>query len=160
MKENETTAPHIIGFRVVGGPVKGKEYNKKWGRRITVGRTARSHLHVKDPEVSEKHAEIQWNGKSWMFKDVGSSNGTEINGVTLKEGEPHALQDGDKITLGSMSQVVVSIESVQQESISVEDYLVAECDRLVEEIQGHAEIVSSQLMQQYRDSAKELKATH
>ena len=85
-KEDEATAPHIIGFRVVGGPVKGKEFNKKWGRRITVGRTARSHLHVKDPEVSEKHAEIQWNGKSWMFKDVGSSNGTEINGVTLKEG--------------------------------------------------------------------------
>lgn len=84
--QDEMTAPHIIGFRVVGGPVEGSEFNKKWGRRITVGRTARSHLHVKDPEVSEKHAEIQWNGKQWMFKDVGSSNGTDINGTALKEG--------------------------------------------------------------------------
>lgn len=41
----------------------------------------------------------------------------------------------------------------------MEDYLNAECDRLAEEIRNHAEIVSSQLMQQFKESAQELKAT-
>lgn len=86
------SAPQVIHFRVVAGPAEGAEFNKKWGRRITVGRTLRSQLHVKDPEVSEKHAEIQWDGERWTFTDVGSSNGTDINGTTLKEGGKLAVE--------------------------------------------------------------------
>ena len=41
---------------------------------------------VKDPSVSQKHAELVWTGAAWELTDLGSSNGTFVNGKELQEG--------------------------------------------------------------------------
>jgi len=41
---------------------------------------------VKDPSVSQKHAEVVWTGCEWTICDVGSSNGSLLNDVELAEG--------------------------------------------------------------------------
>ena len=41
-------------------------------------------LQIKDPNVSERHAEIFWDGKAWNVRDLGSSNGTEVNDRPLE----------------------------------------------------------------------------
>ena len=56
-----------------------------------MGRTRKSTLHIKDPAVSEWHAEVRWELGSWMLTDVGSSNGTEVNGARLEEGVRHSF---------------------------------------------------------------------
>ena len=38
---------------------------------------------IKDDAVSQKHAELRWNETHWEAIDVGSSNGTTLNGCTL-----------------------------------------------------------------------------
>jgi hypothetical protein len=52
--------------------------------------------------VSRKHALIYRQGTRLMLEDLGSSNGTFINGVRLKPNEPHPIFDGAEISIGNL----------------------------------------------------------
>lgn len=55
----------------------------------------------KNPAISRRHAAITWrDGKYYIF-DLGSTNGTFVNGVEVKEGEEIELKNGDKIILAN-----------------------------------------------------------
>jgi pSer/pThr/pTyr-binding forkhead associated (FHA) protein len=79
--------------------------------KIQVGRTRSSQIYIKgDPAVSQKHASITWNGSAWQIVDLGSSNGTAVNDEDLEEdGDPTVLADGDVVSVGTDTTVVVSI---------------------------------------------------
>ena len=79
--------------------------------KIQVGRTRSSQIYIKgDPAVSQKHASITWNGSAWQIVDLGSSNGTAVNDEDLDEdGDPTVLADGDVVSVGTDTTVVVSI---------------------------------------------------
>jgi len=62
-----------------------------------LGRGADSDIRIDDPGVSRHHADVIV-GKTAVIRDLGSTNGTYVNGVRVNEG---ALQDGAKIRLGS-----------------------------------------------------------
>lgn len=53
--------------------------------------------------VSRRHAIIRLNNKRLEIYDLGSSNGTAVNGVRLAPHQPYPLRDGDEIMLGKMS---------------------------------------------------------
>lgn len=65
---------------------------------ITIGRIPDSVITLEDPNVSRNHAEIRPQGGGFVLADVGSTNGTKINGVKISE---RVLQDGDEMTFGS-----------------------------------------------------------
>lgn len=67
------------------------------GAGLTLGRTAECGLVVDDPAASRKHMEIRPAGGRFLWKDLGSSNGTLLNGSRMLEGE---LKQGDKIRIG------------------------------------------------------------
>ena len=67
-------------------------------RRIKIGRQADNDLVVVDPGVSRHHAEVINENGSCTLHDLGSTNGTYVNGSVVTE---HALRDGDRISLGS-----------------------------------------------------------
>jgi len=78
------------------------------GRRLTlgsdavvVGRSADNAIVFDDPNVSRRHAEITAGGGGWVVKDLGSTNGTKVNGVVIA-GE-RALRDGDIVSFASHS---------------------------------------------------------
>jgi pSer/pThr/pTyr-binding forkhead associated (FHA) protein len=52
--------------------------------------------------VSRKHAIIRYQNEHLDLYDLGSSNGTSVNGARLTPHEPHTLRDGDEILLGKM----------------------------------------------------------
>lgn len=66
--------------------------------RLSVGKSADADLTVDDPAVSRFHAAIERVGAAWSIRDLGSTNGTLINGKRLA-GE-RVLRDGDEILLG------------------------------------------------------------
>lgn len=76
----------MLSLEAVSGPCKGTCLSKR-GEQLTVGRTRARDLHIKDSAVSEKHAELHWQGRRWTVTDVGSSNGTVLNGRKLREGK-------------------------------------------------------------------------
>ena len=65
---------------------------------ITIGRLADSGIQINDANVSRRHAEFRAHGTSFAIVDLGSTNGTKLNGIRI-EGE-HGLSDGDIISFG------------------------------------------------------------
>ncbi len=67
------------------------------------GRHAGScHTLLDCPEASRMHATVAWNGARWLLQD-NSSNGTFINGVTIKPSIKHHITAGDQLQFGSMN---------------------------------------------------------
>jgi len=60
-----------------------------------------------DPYISRRHAEIVWMGSAWGIRDLGSTNGTRVNGVPLEGSEVKLLSPDDVIELGFFSQLTV-----------------------------------------------------
>jgi len=65
----------------------------------TLGRSRQSDVMVDDANVSRAHAEVRPRGGSWVLTDLGSTNGSRLNGRRL-EG-PEVLKPGDEIELGT-----------------------------------------------------------
>ena len=69
------------------------------GGTLVVGRALSSDIPVLDPTISRRHAEVLWDGTGVHVKDLGSSNGTFLNGVKVEEAK---LSPGDVITFGKV----------------------------------------------------------
>ena len=67
-------------------------------RKIVLGRSRDSDIQLSDANVSRHHAEVRQEGTSYWVVDLGSTNGTEVNGKRVKRAK---LEDGDTIVLGS-----------------------------------------------------------
>jgi predicted component of type VI protein secretion system len=65
---------------------------------VSIGRAPESDLKLSDSTVSRNHAEIVRDGDAWVLRDLGSSNGTKVNGASALE---QVLNDGDEIRVGS-----------------------------------------------------------
>lgn len=68
---------------------------------ISIGRLAENALQIEDASVSSQHAELTL-GESgdYFLTDLGSTNGTLLNGRELAEGEAHPLKGGDRVRFG------------------------------------------------------------
>ncbi len=65
-----------------------------------VGRLPDCGVQIVDASVSRYHAEIRAKGDGFVVVDLGSTNGTRVNGVRVYE---RALSDGDELTFGTVS---------------------------------------------------------
>jgi serine phosphatase RsbU (regulator of sigma subunit) len=68
------------------------------GTAVSIGRASDCSIPIKDRYLSRKHAEIVSVGSGWMLKDLGSANGTYLNGTRVERDE--VLKTGDRIRLG------------------------------------------------------------
>jgi hypothetical protein len=66
---------------------------------VTMGRSRQCEVMVDDPNVSRQHAEIRPRGGSWVVTDLGSTNGSRLNGRRLEQ--PTVLKPGDEVELGT-----------------------------------------------------------
>src|SRR5712692_3311340 len=66
--------------------------------RVIIGRLAESDVVVPDPGVSRRHAEVRRENGRFVLIDLGSTNGTLVNGAAVGE---HPLEEGDRIKLGN-----------------------------------------------------------
>ena len=74
---------------------------------VTIGRNRQCEICIDDPFLSNKHAEILVRDKVCYLHDLGSTNGTRLNGEAL-EGDPIELINGDKITFGNLSFIFIT----------------------------------------------------
>ena len=79
--------------------------------RMSIGKSPDNDLVIDgDPHVSKVHALLERCGPAWCISDLGSYNGTFVNGVRLSS--KHALADGDEIVIGR-TRLVVRDESTR-----------------------------------------------
>lgn len=79
---------------------KNGEYDYIVEGTSSIGRHPRSTICLHDALVSKRHAIIHQVAGEYLFEDLGSSNGSFLDGVRITK---HKLQDGDKITLGKVT---------------------------------------------------------
>ncbi len=66
-----------------------------------VGRSRRCDLTISDdPWVSGEHARVRWHANRWVVRDLGSRNGTFVNGAKIEPGREVDLDGGDVIEFG------------------------------------------------------------
>ena len=93
--------PDVVSLRkcqlvVVDGPNRGKKLTLN--KNITkVGKRESNDLILADKTVSRNHVEIEYASDSFLLRDLGSTNGTFVNGERITTAH---LQDGDRITVG------------------------------------------------------------
>lgn len=72
---------------------------------LTIGRAPDNVFHIDDVSISSHHARIAPSADGYVLVDLGSTNGTMVNGRTLEAEAEHALKPGDKICFGKVDAV-------------------------------------------------------
>jgi hypothetical protein len=93
----------------MGGALIGSFGRSELGTEVvTIGRAPTNKLTISDGQVSGRHAEVRPEGAGYVLVDVGSTNGTLLNGVKIPAQAPQPLRGGDVITIGSF-QITVEL---------------------------------------------------
>ena len=91
---------------VTRGPEVGRRFNIG-ATTVTIGRYGECDIQVRDTWVSRWHARVSWNGMEYIVEDLGSTNGTYVNGQRV--GAPRALRSGDRLQLGEQVEFVFQV---------------------------------------------------
>ena len=81
--------------KLVIGP--GQEVSVVSSGETTIGRDTASSVVLDDPQASRHHARIVFKEDSFWLEDLGSTNGTRVNGESVKK---HKLQPNEQIGVG------------------------------------------------------------
>lgn len=71
--------------------------------RLSIGRAAGNDIVLNDEAISSRHAVLEMQLSTLLLTDLGSTNGTKVNGQNLSAHRPTALKNGDVVTFGRSS---------------------------------------------------------
>ena len=92
-------SPRYITLTMRQGPNPGHRFTVRKSS-VTIGRLPANDVAISDQQVSRHHASISWDNDQYIIRDLGSANGTAVNGTVLTG--PCPLRDGDVINLGEI----------------------------------------------------------
>lgn len=123
----------------VGGKLRGKEFILEEGEN-SIGRSQECDHFLQVEGVSKKHLQITVNGETAFVQDLGSSNGTIVNGKITKR---MTLNDGDKIALPN---VILQIVYVLEKKVIVKRKVIrGESDDAYDDL-NHIEPIPKSIM--------------
>lgn len=67
---------------------------------VTIGRGLNNDIVLEDPRISRQHAQIRFRSRRFLIADLGSTNGTYVNGASVSTEQ--VLRDGDIVSLGGL----------------------------------------------------------
>jgi len=97
-----------ITLRSLGGEQEGRIWQSD--RLLQVGRLPASEVVLDDSSVSRQHAEVALTSKGWVVRDLGSTNGTFLNGTRVGRAEQN-VRKGDILQFGDITTIVDILES-------------------------------------------------
>lgn len=77
------------------------------GRRALVGRSTTAALRLDDGSVSAEHASVYWHHGEWQVRDLGSTNGTFVEGQRLAPGQKRRIDAGAELRFGGDDPALV-----------------------------------------------------
>ena len=85
-------------LRFISGKYQGGEFPIVPEKQIIVGRSSDLEMVLVEDMVSRKHAKIQMQADQIWIEDLGSTNGTFVNGEKIKRAR---LKEGDRVLIGT-----------------------------------------------------------
>jgi hypothetical protein len=98
-------------FVMRSGPTPGVTFPLE-GDQLIIGRDASNSVAINDAEISRKHSRLSFQGGKYVLEDLGSTNGTFVNGQRLAG--PVVLKPGDVISLGE--QIVLMYDAINTDT--------------------------------------------
>src|SRR3569832_993284 len=95
----------------LAGPTAGRRYKLGEGEYV-IGRRSDCLIFVPDMRVSRQHARLWRDGEQWSLEDLGSNNGTYINGIRLQAATQ--LRHDDEITIANNKIRVEANEPISE----------------------------------------------
>ncbi len=96
-----------IRLRGMNGPFKGHTWESS--ELLRIGRLETLEIVLDDTSVSRQHAEVKATERGWRVRDLGSTNGTRLNGARLGNGQ-WPIRVKDLLQVGEVSFVVESMQ--------------------------------------------------
>src|SRR5580698_10998860 len=88
----------LVVLEAVAGPIQGRRIEVRAGTIVRLGRTAKSDYAIgEDSYLSGQHFAVEYDGAQCRVRDLGSSNGTFVNGDRVTE---RIVQEGDSLVAG------------------------------------------------------------
>ncbi len=88
----------LVVLEAVAGPIQGRRIEVRAGSIVRLGRTAKSDYAIgEDSYLSGQHFAVEYDGTQCRVRDLGSSNGTFVNGGRVTE---QIVQEGDSVVAG------------------------------------------------------------
>jgi hypothetical protein len=79
---------------------------------VSLGRDAGCDVVLRHPRVSSRHAELSHGGGLLLVTDLGSKNGTRVNGTKLHARTPTAIDVGDSLAFGPVTATLWGIDDL------------------------------------------------
>jgi signal transduction histidine kinase len=108
--------------------IQGRDQGTRFrldGSTVTLGRGTSNGVQLHDTEVSREHAEFARRGEGFVIRDLGSSNGTYVNGRPIKE---HELASGDQVQLGRTLLLYTGVTEGRVENLADKINIVSQHD--------------------------------
>ena len=103
-----------LALRFISGKYQGGEFPMVPNKEIVVGRSSDLDMVLVEEMVSRKHARIAYENDAVVIEDLGSTNGTFVNGEKIKRAQ---LKEGDRVLIGtSILKVIVMDNSSNEQS--------------------------------------------
>ena len=102
-------------LRFISGKYQGGEFPLRPHREIVIGRSSELDMVLVEDMVSRKHAKITTDDKTVSIQDLGSTNGTFVNGEKIRKVE---LKDGDRILIGTSIVKLVYVDGENTNGLS------------------------------------------
>ena len=93
------TEPPLASLLIKAGQRKGERIDIRTPV-VNIGRADYNDISLPDPSVSASHAKLQLREGVWMLADLGSTNGTRVDGGSVREETP--LSPGSTVTFGEV----------------------------------------------------------
>src|SRR5512140_1363679 len=87
-----------FALKFISGKYQGGEFPLKAEKQIVIGRSSELDMVLVEDMVSRKHAKITFTAGKITIEDLGSTNGTFVNGEKVKQAR---LKEGDRILIGT-----------------------------------------------------------
>ena len=93
-----------VVLRGLGGKYHGRSVSLE--QPCVVGRARDAHIRVDDPAFAERHARLELRGERVLLRDLGSAEGTRVNGVAVRDA---LLVAGDQIVFDAQHRFVLEV---------------------------------------------------